>query len=514
LSTEFPEVNIFGYLDDITATGHPQDLVALADRFSDLAERCGLVVNKGKSELFLPAGSAQPRGGGDLRITFEGLRILGAPVGTPGFESRWCLQYIKSLKKLIVAKTESSIPHQHRYIMLKDTIIPAMNHLWRTVPPWNREQCVHYFDSTLRETIKLLLGATVYRDGDQIDDCAQIHQPLRNGGLGLLEGSTISYAAYVASSWEAGIVHDQETRWMMASRLYSQGVDISADDLWQHPPCKKQQQNFTHQIMSHNFNALLYNKDEETKARIKASTQKGAQDFLTTLPTSSSKTFSDEQWRIVVRLRLGLVITRRSIPRICPLCNEIVDSTGSHPFTCRYADMMNYRHNRHDRLRDTLLGALSAWGLCPQREPIIQRGSNLRGDIEVVQTDGPGIIDVSVIHPTAARTHQNLSSAAGTRIQEKLKYNKYGRVCERMEKKLVPFVFQSYGGIGEQGLNFLSELKNRPAFRQVFLPGNFVDSVRTGLSCRFMRFNANLVSRWLQLVLPPSSGGVASYRSA
>lgn len=307
---------------------------------------------------------------------------------------------------------------------------------------------------------------------------------------------------------------DQDTRQLMASRLFSQGVDISAEDLRQRPPCRKQQHNFTHQIMTQSFNALLNDSDEEAKARIKASIQKGAQNFLTALPTSSSKKFTDDQWRLAVRLRLGLATTRRKVPRVCPLCNELVESAGAHPFTCRYADMMNYRHDRHDRLRDTLLGFLSAWGFSPRREPVIQRGCNLRGDIEVVQTDGPCILDVSVIHPTALRTQQNLTPAAGTRIQEKVKEDKYRKICDQTEKNLVPFVFQSYGGIGERGQNFLADLRNRPAFRQVFQPGNFVDSIRTGLSCRFMRFNANLISRWLQLVLPPSSGGVASSLSA
>jgi hypothetical protein len=511
LNEEFPQVNIYANLDDITATGDPEDLVALADRFSELAGCRGLVVNKSKSELFIPNGESPPQGSEHLRVTSEGLRILGSPVGTPEYEGRWCLQYVQNLKKMMLTRTEHSIPVQHRYILLKDSVIPALTHLWRTVPPWNREQAVHYFDSGLREIIKLLLGASLYRDGDQIENCTQISLPLRHGGLGLLEGHMISFAAYVASTWEAGIIHDQETRWMLVSRLYSQGVDISDDDLRQLAPNRKQQQNFTHQIMRNRLNSVLQTANENMQARVKAATQKGAHDYLTALPSSSSKSFSDHQWRIAVRLRLGLVISSRSVPRSCPLCKESVEDAGSHPFKCSYAELMNGRYDRHNKLRDTLIGALSSWGFPVHREPFVKRGSNLRGDIEVVQTDGPCILDVSVIHPTAIGTQQNLSPAAGTRIRERVKENKYGQVCREMEKKLVPFVFQTYGGIGEQALTFLSELKNRPASLHVYQPVQFVDSVRVGLSCRFMQSNVNLISRWLQLVLPLRSGGAASH---
>ena len=97
---------------------------------------------------------------------------------------------------------------------------------------------------------------------------------------------------------------------------------------------------------------------------------------------------------------------------------------------------------------------------------------------EPMLTSRPWLLDVSVIHPTSTRTHQNLSPAAGsTRIRERGKENKYGNMCPQMEKKLAPFVFQSYGGIGEHGLTSLSELRNRPASLHVYQPVRFVDSV-------------------------------------
>ena len=70
-------------------------------------------------------------------------------------------------------------------------------------------------------------------------------------------------------------------------------------------------------------------------------------------------------------------------------------------------------------------------------------------------------------------------------------------------------MFQSFGGIGRQGLAFFSDLMNRPACRRVVEPKKFVWGLREGLGCALMRSNVRMVLRWLQLVLPAEHEGVA-----
>ena len=119
------------------------------------------------------------------------------------------------------------------------------------------------------------------------------------------------------------------------------------------------------------------------------------------------------------------------------------------------------------------------------------------------------IIDVSVIHPSPANTQQNLSVSAATLVREQEKYNYYGKLCKDALKSLVPFAFQTLGGLGNKALDFLSDLKSRPACLRVFDPVNYALATRRNLSCRLMQANCNLLLRWLQLVLPLSQGGVA-----
>jgi hypothetical protein len=514
LKTEFPQVNLFAYLDDVTAAGEPEDLLALADRFSELAKHRGLKVNESKSELLLPSGHHELSDIGDIRIKREGIRVLGSPVGSPTFEDQWCVEYVRHLKKMMLLKTEPSIPIQSRYLLLRDSVVPSFNHLLRTVPPASRKNGTVEFDDAIVEVCRLLLGTDYFGDYHELTKCSQLYFPLRYGGLGLTSVSSISLPAYVASVWEAGVGFEENECASIVAELREQDVDISEGDLKELAPNRKQQRVLSDQVMKGKVNRYLRDQDEPFIARMKAAQEPGAHDWLRALPNSSIKKFSDVEWRIGVRFRLGLKVTNVEIPDICPLCDAFVDDVGSHAFKCSYADLMNGRTERHNKLRDAIIGALSSWGFPTEKEPKIESESQLRGDVEVVQTDGPVILDVSVIHPSVVGTQQNLRPSAATKVRERSKMNKYEKVCQDVGKKVLPFVFQSYGGIGEKALGFLSELKNRPASLYVYQPVRFVESVRESLSCRLMRSNTRLVTRWLQLVSPVSSGGVAYYDSA
>lgn len=132
------------------------------------------------------------------------------------------------------------------------------------------------------------------------------------------------------------------------------------------------------------------------------------------------------------------------------------------------------------------------------------------GDLELPHPEGPLVIDTSVIHPSVVWHQQNLKPTAATGVREKMKVNKYEKICTLAEKSFLPFVFQAFGGIGSYALDFLGSLKTRPACLHVYEPTKFVDSVRIGLVCKFMRINSKLILKWLHLILPTDSGGVVT----
>jgi hypothetical protein len=520
---EFPSVTVLAYLDDVTVTGPPSTLVHVARRFRNLVAECGLQMNMNKSVLCVPPEMTTPNAAG-LPIVKDGIEILGAPVGTSNFESSTCLRKVRDMRKTLLVKPETAISAQSRYILLKDSVIPTLNHLLRSVPPWNREKAVEYFDNVVMQTAQLLLGAAEFGDMKDVENCELLRLPLRLGGLGLTRASMVSLPAYVASTWEAGVLHDAETRLLLISSLQNYQVDIKEEDLKQQAPNRKQQQFLTDQVMKNRLYALMRAQDEEMNARLKASQQPGAQDWLSVLPTSNTKQFSDQQWRIAVRLRLGLTVSRSTLPAECPLCDGMVDAL--HPFVCAYSDLKAERTERHNQLRDSLLGMLSAWAFQTKKEPLVkqegqvnssgranEKETRLRGDVELIQTSGPMIVDLSVIHPSAVRNQQNLRPTAATSIREQSKCRKYEQPCQQVHKAFLPFVLQTFGGIGNKGLEFLSNLKNRPACFRVYQPSTYVNAIRHGLVSRLMKTNSNMVIRWLQLISPLKEGGVASSSS-
>jgi hypothetical protein len=172
--------------------------------------------------------------------------------------------------------------------------------------------------------------------------------------------------------------------------------------------------------------------------------------------------------------------------------------------------MRNHQDNRHNKLRDALIGSFLHWGMDPKKEPLIQQGSRDRGDIEICQPQGPVVLDVSVTSAMSAKAKgkQVSTPAAATTIRESEKTRRYKDSCTQQNKEFRPLVFQNLGGIGNKGLDFLKELKSRPPCTRVSNSAQFVEATRRKLGCLLMHSNAYMLLRWMHLVLPPDRGGV------
>jgi hypothetical protein len=470
-------------------------------------------VNFDKSN-FIPAETSTgqndlPQNLAGLSLCPEGAELLGAPIGTTTFENSRCLDKVRNLRKLLLVQSETSIPTQYRFLLLKDAVIPTLNYLLRTVPPSNRTSATQAFDNAVKSIVRALLGGAEWGDPWEIEQCPQIHLPMRYGGLGLPLASHISETAYLASTWEAGVHLDESTRKQLIDTLKEKKVDIEETWLSSRPPSRKQQSQLSQQVHDAKFYRLLQDiEDDAGKARLQAARQAGAQDWLTALPTNPSQRYTDLHWRLLARLRLGLPVSNREIPAVCPLCHNFVEDLGQHALACRHREMKHHQDNRHNKLRDALIGCFLHWGMDPKKEPLIQQGSQDRGDIEINQPQGPVVLDVSVTSISSVKGLQKGNPKAATTIRESEKINKYGNSCQEQNKDFRPLVFQTFGGIGSKGLNFFRELKSRPPCLKVVNSSHFVEATRKRLSCLLMHSHAKMILRWMHLALPPSHGGV------
>jgi hypothetical protein len=294
----------------------------------------------------------------------------------------------------------------------------------------------------------------------------------------------------------------------LVDTLQRKKVQIHEEWLENPPPTRKQQANLAGEIHQATFYNMLDRADVTEKARLQAARQAGTQDWLTALPTKACQRYTDLQWRILARLRLGLPLCNRELPEVCPLCQEFVEDLGQHALVCDHVEMANHRTNRHHKLRDALIGSFLAWGMITSKEPLISQGSQRRGDVEVYLPQGAVIVDVSVTAVSPFKGRQRHYPTAATSIREKEKVRMYEQSCTQQNKEFRPFAFQNLGGIGGKGLEFLKELKSRPPYLHVVNSKHYVDSVRKKLGCILMHSNAQMILRWMHLVLPPESGGV------
>jgi hypothetical protein len=83
--------------------------------------------------------------------------------------------------------------------------------------------------------------------------------------------------------------------------------------------------------------------------------------------------------------------------------------------------MEQHRHNRHNKLRDAFNGSFLHWGIITAKEPGIREGSLERADIEIAQSQGPVVLEVSVTSFLSVNTkhQQRRSPLAVTTIREK-----------------------------------------------------------------------------------------------
>ena len=82
---------------------------------------------------------------------------------------------------------------------------------------------------------------------------------------------------------------------------------------------------------------------------------------------------------------------------------------------------------------------------------------NRRPDILVVLDNTRFLIDVSILHPTSI-THLRLPSPIAAR--EKTKRDKYAAMTQQHGMTFVAFVVDTFGGLGQEALDFYDTLSN------------------------------------------------------
>ena len=78
-----------------------------------------------------------------------------------------------------------------------------------------------------------------------------------------------------------------------------------------------------------------------------------------------------------------------------------------------------------------------------------------RPDLQIVMNHKTYLLDVTIVHPTAPSNLQHSQKLLGqAEAAEKLKKNKYDELSQNQNCTFIPFVIETYGGLGKRAQGF------------------------------------------------------------
>ncbi|CAK0910881.1 unnamed protein product [Prorocentrum cordatum] len=158
----------------------------------------------GKCRAYSRGGGAAPPGIGELGQDVwrgdrappdRGIKILGAPLGTPEFVAAHLESRLQEERRLL--DELAHLPDlQCAWLLLLLCASPRANHLLRTLPPEEIAEYTRGHDGDMWATLRRLLGDPAMSQDEERRARALAAMPGRHGGLGLQSAARTSPAAY------------------------------------------------------------------------------------------------------------------------------------------------------------------------------------------------------------------------------------------------------------------------------------------------------------------------------
>ena len=183
------------FLDDGVAGGNKAGLQAVVDILLSEGPSRGLLLSLDKSRVWSQSqlNNDDPLERGIKLETAEGLKLLGAPIGSARFEEQTVEERISKLEELMEKLALLEDPHTE-YVLLRNCLsLLKMSYATRTVYPagGNKTQFKR-FDDAVRRSLERIIGASLTDE--------QWHQTTLQvslGGLGLRSAVLHSPGAFL-----------------------------------------------------------------------------------------------------------------------------------------------------------------------------------------------------------------------------------------------------------------------------------------------------------------------------
>src|SRR3984885_9185689 len=236
-----------------------------------------------------------------------------------------------------------------------------------------------------------------------------------------------------------------------------------------------------------------------TYARRLAVTAVGAGTWVSASAFTAGTTVPDAAYKLAVRLRLGLA-PQDIMPNNCHSCHlysrrklSLVEKNEWHHLTCMQGHGGREITIRYNQVVATIERFARLAGATVVREPRnLFSETSKRPDLQIIMNHKNYLLDITIEHPTEPSNLNHSQKLLGqAEVSEKLKINKYDEISQEQHCIFIPFVIETYGGLGKKAQDFLNELSIF-AIDHALIKSRFdiVNGLRYAIACAVQRGNA------------------------
>ena len=236
-----------------------------------------------------------------------------------------------------------------------------------------------------------------------------------------------------------------------------------------------------------------------THSRMLAITAPCASTWISAAAFDAATTIPNDAYKLAVRLRLGLA-PHDIMPNNCHSCHiysrqnlSLVEKNEWHYLTCMQGHggrEITIRHNQVVAAIDRFAKLAGAIVVVEPKHLFSE--SSKRPDLQIIMNHKNYLLDITIVSPTAPSNLSHSQKLLGqAEAAEKLKINKYEELSQDQHAIFVPFVIETYGGLGKKAQEFLNELSifaiDHATIRSRF---DVVNGLRYAIACSVQRGNA------------------------
>ena len=471
--------------DDAAGAGKIKNLHDWYDSLKKVGKHHGYEVNGSKCWLICKteevAAQASQKFGNTVNITTEGMRHLGAVIGSKVYKDHYCSEKVetwaKELERLAeIAETEP----QAAYAVYTKGFKSKFTYFLRTI-----EKMEEYLEPIEAVLVEKLIPA--FFGGDSPDIPREIIALNPNdGGLGIENLEETAAFQFQASKIKTQIHVDTIVNQEQTMRELTEDGRTQKDTEGQVRQSKQQRRKEKTEAPIPDY----------MKRCVEQARDNGASSWLNALPLKDQKlNLNKEQFTDALKLRYNQRL--RNLPTHCP-CGEVFNV--EHALNCKKGGFIA---QRHDNLRDLFTCLLSKVCKNVMVEPHLlpltgetlkNRSGNTSAEARLdVKAGGfwqrsqTAFFDIRV-------THVNSSSQAQKSTQKIFKSHEDSKKREYLERVLnveqgvfTPLVFGTNGGMGKECQMFMKQLATLLAEKTDEKYSDTVTWMRTRVSMEILR---------------------------